>query len=402
MSSVIQELANVLGSKPGSSWARPFAAGRALLRRWVFELRLHWSRMQRPRCRPALVIFPSSQPWSGSSNLRAWLVAPELERLGWRVVVVPEPLSLSQRMRILRLERPDVVLLQQTRHLLNQPRLYRPYPCVLDADDADYLDPRHHDRIVQCATDAAAIVGGSRYVTRLLAQHNAGPHHVLWTSTPRPARPPSTPPALREPIVAWAHERPLLFRHEADLIQAVMVEVCRRTGCTFWLFGTSESEAQAWLEPLRRAGGTCIAIPTMPYEAYLEKVAQVAVGLQPVCLDNDFSRGRSFGKILAYLAGQVAVVASDAVDHPLLFRDGANGFLVRENVDDWVKAIVPLVEDPALRSRVALAGWEDLHKRLTTDRFANLLNPILREIASTYPRGGSHRVGGSSPEGRPT
>jgi len=380
---------------------RPFAAGRSLLRRLVFELRLHRTRMQRPRCRPAVVIFPSSQPWSASSNLRAWLVAPELERLGWRVVVVPEPLSLSQRIRVLRLERPDVVLLQQTRHLLNQPRLYRLYPCVLDVDDADYLDPRHHDRIVQCATDAAAIVGGSRYVASLFSQHHDGPLHVLWTSTPRPGSAPSTPPALRERVVAWAHERPLVFKHEANLVQAVMVEVCRRTGCAFWLFGTSEDKAREWLEPIRRAGGICTAIPTMPYEAYLDKVAQCAVGLQPVCLSNAFSRGRSFGKILAYLAGQVAVVASDAIDHPLLFRSGTNGFLVRESVEDWVEAIVPLVEDSALRCRVALAGWEDLHERLTTDRFAKLLDPILRQAASTHMRG-SHQVGGISPQGRPT
>jgi hypothetical protein len=266
--------------------------------------------------------------------------------------------------------------------MLNQPKLYPEYPCVLDADDCDYLDPRNHDRIAQCAEDAAEIIGGSRFVAGLLGKHNPRKAHIIWTCTPKPATAPVVDPGLRSPIVAWAHEQPLKFLEEADLMQRVMTEVCRLTKCTFWLFGTREDEASAWFEPIRTAGGTCLAIPRMGYEAYLAKVADAAVGLQPVCLTHEFSRGRSFGKILAYLSGQVAVVASDAVDHPLFFRHGQNGFLTSDAVDDWVNCIVPLVQDQVLRRRVAIAGWDDFHTRLTTEVFAQLLNPILREAAS--------------------
>jgi len=355
---------------------------RTQLRRLYFECQMHRERLRHPKKRPCVVMFPSDQPWSSSSNLRAWLAAPILKQLGWRVVVVPEPLSLTQRRRLLWLERPDVVFIQQTRHRLNQPALYPEYPCVLDADDCDYLDPRAHDMVVRCAEDAAAIIGGSRFVARLLEKHNSRRAHVIWTCTPKPANPPALDPARREPVVAWAHEQPLRFREEADLMQRVMTEVCRLTKCTFWLFGTREEEASAWFEPLRQAGGTCVAIPRMGYEAYLAKVAEAAVGLQPVCLSHEFSRGRSFGKILAYLSGQVAVVASDAVDHPLFFRHGENGFLASEAVEDWVKCIVPLVQDTALRRRIAIAGWDDFHEHLTTEVFARLLDPILREVAS--------------------
>lgn len=266
--------------------------------------------------------------------------------------------------------------------MLNQPALYPEYPCVLDADDCDYLDPRHHERIAQCAQDAAAIIGGSRFVAQLLQKHNSRKAHVIWTCTPKPANPPALDPALRQPVVAWAHERPLAFLEEADLMQRVMTEVCRRVQCTFWLFGTREEEATAWFEPIRRAGGTCVAIPRMDYESYLAKVAEASIGLQPVCLAHEFSRGRSFGKILAYLSGQLAVVASNAVDHPLFFRHGENGFLTSEEVEDWVTCIVPLVQDQALRTRVALAGWDDFHRHLTTDVFVRLLDPILREVVS--------------------
>ena len=228
------------------------ASARAWVRRVVYELALHKRRLQLPKRRPCVVIFPSNQPWDAASNLRAWLVGPELERLGWRVVVVPAPLSLRQLRRIVWLERPDVILLQQTRHPLNQPHLYHPVPCVLDADDADILDTRHRERVAAAARSAAAVIGGSRFVAKCLGEFNEN-SHVLWTCTPRPALAPLTTPQNRGPIVAWAHASPLAYRAEADFVQRVMTEVCRRTQCSFWLFGTTESDANEWFVPIEKA-----------------------------------------------------------------------------------------------------------------------------------------------------
>jgi hypothetical protein len=349
---------------------------RQFLRQVIFELRLHLKRLKTPRRRPCVVVFPSNQPWDAASNLRAWLIGPELERLGWRVILVPEALSLSQRHRILRLEKPDVVLLQQTRHPLNQPHLYPSFPCVLDADDADYLDSRHHERIGHCAEAAAAVIGGSRFVAKCLGRHNEV-SHMLWTCTPKPLHPPVASPHDRSLIVAWAHASPLAYPQEAEFVQRIMVDVCQRTRCTFWLFGTTEPQAQSYFFPLREAGGTCVAIPPMNYEEYLVKVAEAAVGLQPVSELNEFSQGKSFGKLLAYLAGQVAVVASDAVDHPLFFRTWENGVVLPNDAQAWSDSIVTLLENPVLRSRLALAGWGDFHDHLTSDVFARLLAPIL-------------------------
>lgn len=352
--------------------------GRSFVRRYVYEAKLHAARRKQEKRRPCVVMMPSNQPWSSSSNLRTWLVAPELERLGWRVVVMPEPLDLKQRHRVLELERPDVIFLQQTRHPLNQPSLYPSYRCVLDADDADYLDPRYQDTIRECARDAYRIIGGSRYVAKLLGQFNPRKPDVIWTCTPRPSSPPKVAPENRPPVVAWAHEAPLRFPVEAALIQKVMIEVSKRTKCIFWLFGTDPARATEWFEPIKAAGGECVAIPMLSYSDYLDKVAEAAVGLQPVCLDNEFSRGRSFGKILAYLGGQVAIVASNVVDHPLFFRSGENGMLVSDNVDEWANAIVTLLENRELRVSMARAGWQDFHSRLTTEVFAKLLDPVLR------------------------
>ena len=270
--------------------------------------------------------------------------------------------------------------MQQTRHLLNQPKLYPEYPCVVNADDADCLDPRHQARIQESARDAVAVVGGSRFIASCLGVHNENAY-VLWTSTPMPVSPPSTPPSARGPVVAWAHASPHDYHQEAEFVRKVMTRVCRRARAEFWLFGTHEENAQGWFEPIRAEGGVCRAIPSLGYTEYLSRVAESAIGLQPVSPEHEFSRGKSFGKLLAYLSGQVAVVASRAVDHPMFFRDGENGLLPDHDVDAWANAIVGLVENPPTRCRIALNGWEDFRRRLTSDTFAHLLDSILRKGA---------------------
>jgi hypothetical protein len=328
----------------------------------------------------SVVMFPSELPWDPASNLRAWLLAPELRRRGWRVVLVPQPLSLAQRNRILSKARPDVVLMQQTRHLLNDPKLYPGYQCVLDIDDADYLDPRHRDRIGSACAAAAGIIAGSTFIAELLRPRTRGPVTVVWTGTPARARRQLVPNSLRAPIVAWAHSAPLTYPTEAKFVHDVMAEVMRRMRCEFWLFGTREDEAADWFRELRSLGGTCKAIPGLPYADYLAKVAEAAVGLQPVCTENLFSNGKSFGKILAYLDGHVGVVATDAVDHPLFFSSGVNGVLEENDVNKWATHIVHLLENPELREKLAFRAWRDFQERLTTSRAAELVDAFLRQI----------------------
>lgn len=353
---------------------------RRIAKQVVLETQVHLKRRRLANTRPRVCLFPSNQPWDPASNLRAWLIAPELERLGWRVVVVPEPLSLGQRQRLLALEKPDVIFMQQTRHWLNQPRFYPGYPCVLDADDADYLDDRHNERIRAAAHDAAVVVGGSRFVASCLGSHNPKAY-VLWTGTPLPPQTPSIPPGKRAPIVAWAHASPLAYPREAAFIRDVMARVFERSAGEFWLFGTDEASASEWFAPIRAAGGKCRAIPPLPYEGYLACVAECAIGLQPIAPENDFSQGKSFGKLLAYLSGQVAVVASNAVDHPMFFRDGESGLLPEHDVEAWATAICHLLDNSDDRCRMAMRGWQDFRERLTSQKFALLLDSILRDAA---------------------
>lgn len=337
------------------------------------------------RSRPRVVVFASNPTSDPASNLRAWAMAPALRREGWRCTVVPPTLTLAERRRVLMFEAPDVILLQQSRHALNRPSLYPGFPCVFDQDDADYLDERCRAQIIECCELSRVVVAGSRGVAELLGPHSRDVR-VLWTATPQPGVKAHSAPSERESVVIWAHGSPLGYDAEKELVRAVMLGVGERVeGVNFWLFGIDspeqKAEAAAYLAPLRQAGVTCRTIEYLSYEDYLALVAEAAVGLQPVCVDaNPYSQGKSFGKVLAYLVGEVPVVASDAVDHPLFFTTGENGFLADTHAE-WVDAVSRLLEEPALRDQVAAAAYTGFQARLTTEAAARELSSILKHAA---------------------
>ena len=90
----------------------------------------------------------------------------------------------------------------------------------------------------------------------------------------------------------------------------------------------------------------------MPFDAFSAKLQEVAIGLQVLSADNPYSQGKSFGKILNYLAGGVVVLASEGADHSLFFESWRNGVLVQSPVE-WAQAISRLLKTPEERERIA-------------------------------------------------
>ncbi len=342
--------------------------------------------------RRSVAIAPSCPRWDPASNLRAWSLAPTLRRLGWRVLLLTPEASLAERQRVLRLWRPDVLLLQQSHHPLNRPHLYPGLPCVFDQDGADYLDARVRDAIVGCCEGSDLVIAGSRAVGRMLGRHNPNVE-VIWTSTPAPAPAPVSrarlAPSQRESIVAWAHSSPVDcpfdYPAEATYVQRAMSLVARvRPRTQFWLVGShDDARAAAFFAPLEAAGLRCKAWPTMDHAAYLDVVARAAVGLQPACIEGSpYSEGKSFAKVLDYLAGDVPVVASNNVDHPLFFESGRNGFLVQDEFD-CAQAVVTLLDNKSLRDDVAQTAMQDFRMRLSTTAVAAQVSAaLLRAIGA--------------------
>jgi len=359
---------------------------RSKLGQVVREAKAHLDRLRQPGDRPRAILFASQADSGGSGYLRAHAVGMALRERGWRTVMPNARLSLSQRRRIVALERPDIILLQQARHPLNRPRYYPGVPTVFDLDDADILDPRNTGDVIECVSQSKAAIAGSRYVAELLKPHNPNVS-VVWTCVDRNVTAPVTPQRQREPVVSWASLNPASFPLEAELIQRAMVALAARTPFTFRLYGArdrwgvrSSEWAERYVAPIREAGAQIELVGLLDYDAFLKSLESVAVGLQPVCPEDEHSRGRSFGKVLAYLIAGTAVVASDAVDHPLFFRSGENGVLVPNLPQAWATACADLLANTELREKVAAAGRADLGRRLVASAAAERLDRIFRSV----------------------
>ncbi|MEM7049137.1 MAG: glycosyltransferase family 4 protein [Acidobacteriota bacterium] len=86
-------------------------------------------------------------------------------------------------------------------------------------------------------------------------------------------------------------------------------------------------------------------------------------------------------KLLEYLAGGAAVVASPVGDNRFAIEDGVNGFLATHE-DEWVTKLDTLLADGELRRRFAERGQETLRQRYFLTANGQRLAQILRDLAA--------------------
>jgi len=309
------------------------------------------------------IAFLPSDARVQSSMLRAYNIAGELDKRGWATLVVPKQLTLEQRRRLLAVFRPELVVVQQCRHPLNRLAHVREWPFVLDIDDADFLDPALADALEDMARHASGVICGSRYIRDWAAQFS-GNAVVIWTTAPITLRP-VVEAGRREPIVTWAQSSPLGYPGELAFVAEVMRGVARlRGGVRLRLYGWDGSRDHPLLDAMAGDGVKVELLPLMPYEAFIASLSTAAVGLSPI-VPEGFSRGKSFGKILAYLDARVPVVCSDEVDHQLFFTRQSG--VVSNDPEEWIAEIARLLDEPSARTAMAEAAYADYTRRLSTN-----------------------------------
>lgn len=348
--------------------------------RILSQISIAASRLKQPAGIPRLVMMPSESR-KGSSMLWGWEVGHELRALGWRVTIVPPGLGLCAA--TVASERPDVIVMVNCRSEETKPTLYPDVPCVFILDDADYVLEKRLESVVETCRLSHFIIAGNTEVAEWCRKYNQNVT-VIWTSHPIPKQRSEFAQKARAPIVAWAHGAPLHYPHEAEFIQQVVIELSKRVSFEFWLYGTSShkrAKIKEYVEPLKRAG---VNVRTIPYQrryaAYMASLEKVAVGLHPVCLENPFSHGKSFGKTLSYMSAEVAVVTSAVLDHVQFFENEVNAMLVNNDVNEWVNAIAKLIEHPDIRQQLVEHAREDFAAKLSTTGAARQLDEILRTV----------------------
>jgi glycosyltransferase involved in cell wall biosynthesis len=88
-------------------------------------------------------------------------------------------------------------------------------------------------------------------------------------------------------------------------------------------------------------------------------------------------------KVLEYMACQKPVISTDVPPIPDVVDDGVNGLLVRPgDVEDLSEAIVTVLEDGALASRLGERGRVSVEKEYSWEAFSEELNSDLMKVVS--------------------
>jgi glycosyltransferase involved in cell wall biosynthesis len=335
-----------------------------------------WPAVLRRGRGPVAVFLPATGPET-SALLRIYSIAAALRPLGWRTVILPPGLDLAQRQRLIQRIGPDVLVMQGARHALNRPMLYPGRRIVYDMDDADFHLPHLAAPVTEAMPEVAAVIAGSRYVADWCRGQGAEAH-VVWTGAPVSARP-WRAHAARPSVVAWAQGDPVSYVRERAFVEDVMSRVAaRRPGAQLRLYGRQPGQGDDILVPFRAMGVSVEWLPAMSYGRFLSALDDVAVGLSPICPDNPFSRGKSFGKVLAYLDRGVPVVASDEADHPLFFRPGMG--VVSNEAATWAETVLALLDDAGARQAMADRAGEAFRSGLSREAAACGVDRVMRGV----------------------
>jgi hypothetical protein len=359
------------------------SAGAALraMRGFLREAPVWPAVFRRGGARPRLAFLPSKGR-EMSSLLRIYHVAAAMERLGWATMILPATLRLNQRHRLLARFGPDAVVMQGARHALNRPALYPGFRIVYDMDDADFHLPHLAEPVREAMGDIELVLAGSRYVADWCRAQGAEAR-VVWTGTPASRTSPA-PQRSRPPLVAWAQSAPVDYAEERAVVADVMARVAaRRPGVRLRLFGRRPQDGADILAPFAAAGVEVEWLPMMSYPRFLRALDDVAVGLSPICPESPFSRGKSFGKVLAYLDRGVPVVASEAADHDLFFTPESG--VLSNDPAAWAEAILRLLVNADARQAMADAAGRDFRARLSTGAAAARIDAALRSLLAAGP-----------------
>lgn len=330
--------------------------------------------LERRTGRGPLAVFLPCRGREGASLLRIYAIAGALQDQGWRTAILPWRLSLRQRHRILATARPDVLVMQGVRHDMNRPALYPGAPIIMDMDDADFHLPHLREPLRRAMPDLAGVIAGSSYVAEWCLAAGAPEADVVWTgmaasTAPRP------PQEGRPPVVAWAQTRPMTYRREAEMVRQVMAGLAsRHPDVRLRLYDREPGDDPGFAGWFESAGITVEWQNKSRFRDYIRTFDDVSVGLAPLG-DSPFSRGKSFGKVLAYLDRHVPVICSAAGEHGRFFEPDTG--VVSNDPAVWIAAADRLLAAPIARQAQAEAAYRAFEARLSLRAAAQGVEHVL-------------------------
>jgi glycosyltransferase involved in cell wall biosynthesis len=306
---------------------------------------------------------PFASPGLGALLARPGQVATKAARMALATAArVPE---------VLRARRYDAVLVHRAVCLAGPAFLERLLaasgpPLLFDFDDAIWL--RHtsganalFDRLkfpgktATLCRLAARVVVGSDYLAGYARQHSARVDVVPTSIDTAAYEVRDRPPADRV-VVGWTGSATSMTHLEAN------AALLRRLIAT----RPVEIRVLSTREPV--LPGVPVVFRHWTPANEVEEIRAFDVGIKPMP-DDEWARGKCPMKELQYLALRIPAVCSAVGGSREAVRHGDNGYLVSTE-DEWMDALVRLIDDPALRRRLGAAGRATVLDRYASERSA--------------------------------
>ena len=293
---------------------------------------------------------------------RAWSVAPRLLRVRFDVVFV---------------QREAFFLFNEWSEWL----AHLQAPIVFDFDDSIWIHAvseanrrfaflKNVSKIPRVVRLAHTVIAGNDHLAVWARQHNANVH-VIPTCVDTDRWVPSPPkPADRPVTIGWSGSATTVAHLRLALPALERVQRTFGDRVRFRMMG----DASFRHEPLRLVGEAWRPDAEIPFLQDLD------VGLMPLP-DDEWSKGKCGLKALTSMACGAAIVMSPVGVNPQIAQDGVTGFLPRTE-DEWVHALSRLVEDAALRTRVAQAGRQRVVEAYSVARWKQPLVDLLRTASA--------------------
>jgi len=299
--------------------------------------------------------YPPRRRWL----LPLWLPATVAARI--------PAVAATRRADVTLLQRELVSTLSTLEGLTRRPR-------VLDVDDAIWVRRRGGGYLDRIARACDLVIAGNDFVADWFADR--GPRvEVLPTAVDTSRFRPIDGPPVRDDgriVLGWSGTSSNLA-HMRDIEGALARVLRERPQC---VLAISADRAPAL------AGLPADRIEYVPWspDAEVPFCQGLDVGLMPL-RDSDWSRGKCAFKMLLYLAcGRPAVVSPVGMNAQVLARSDV-GFGPRSE-DEWVDALLALVDDARLRTDMGARGRELVTSRYSVDviapRLAALLEGVVR------------------------
>lgn len=154
-------------------------------------------------------------------------------------------------------------------------------------------------------------------------------------------------------------------RQYLDLLRGVLQKLSERRRFRLRVIGNFDYQLP----------GVDLEVVRWTAEREIEDLQAIDIGLYPLPAD-EWVSGKSGLKAIQYMAMGLPCVATHVGTTPLIIRDGENGLLVRTE-DEWLDALMRLLDGPELRRRLGEAARRDAVAKYSTKAIAAQYRQVL-------------------------